>query len=341
MTVLFMDSVEGADGAQRYEQYAPASILTGVTPSGGNAYRLQISNGHLIAKSVPDVASIIVGFNWRVSGNNDNDAGGALPFRLYGDGGTTVHMSLCNLSATGQLRARLGTSTGTILGTSAEGVFPINEFHFVEVRYVVHDTTGICQVWCDGVLVIDFTGDTKSGGTETSIDLVRWGRTINNASDVGDIHILSATTPLGPCRPIWLPVTADGTHQDFSPLGAGTHFSEVDEATPDGDTSYVAGAVEGDIDTFVLTDLPASGAGNAWQVHAIQTVASARKSDAGAKSMRPALRTGGADHAGTTVVLSETYDTYLEVFETNPDTAAAWTEAEIDALEAGVEARDS
>lgn len=342
MTVLFMDSVAGNDGALRYEAYSPASIQTGVTPSGGNAYRLQFNNGHVVAKAIAAASSVVVGWHWRVSGNNDNDASGALTFRLYGDSGTTVHFSLCNLSATGVLRARLGTSTGAILADSPVGVFPVNEWHFVEVRYVVSDTVGVCQVWVDGVLVIDETGiDTKNGGTADSIDLVRFGRTINNNSDVGDIYIADQSTPLGPCRPIWLPVTSDGTHTDFVPLNAGAHYVEVDEATPDGDTTYNAGATEGDIDTYGLTDLPTPGAGNAWQVHAIQTVTYARKSDAGAKSMRPVLRTGGADFSGSTVALAETYDTYTEVFETNPDTAAAWNETEIDALEAGVEVRDS
>ena len=86
-----------------------------------------------------------------------------------------------------------------------------------------------------------------------------------------------------------------------------------------------------------MADLPSG----TWDVLAVQVNNHARKSDAGTRYIRPVVRTGGADFVGTSVVMAESYDTFWEVWNLNPNTTAAWTQSEVNGLEVGAEARDS
>jgi hypothetical protein len=99
--------------------------------------------------------------------------------------------------------------------------------------------------------------------------------------------------------------------------GTGSNFDKVDEATPNGDTDYVFDSVEGDFDLYTLTDLPA---GFTFDVLAVQTTFNANTSDAGAKFIRPHIRSGGSEATGTSRALAASYLSYMEVFEDNPVT---------------------
>jgi hypothetical protein len=337
MAVLFMDSVAGNDGATKWTTYSPESLQTGVTPSGGNAYRLGLNGANIIEIGVPNPTSVVTGWHWRMSSLSNENNSNARMYQVMT--GTTERLTLtCNTD--GAISIRRGSGSGTLLVTSATGVLATATWAFMEVRSTLAPSTGRVEVWVNGSQVINFTGDTLASGSADQ-SVIRWSRCLNGSSDVGDIYIADATIPLGPCRPVLLLPNAVGNSSGLTPNGAGDNYTKVNEATPDGDTTYNASDTEGVKDTYGLGNLPAAVSGNTWDVLAVQTVAYARKSDSGSKFMRPVVRTGGTDYAGSSVTLAESYDTFLEVFDENPGTTAAWTAAQIDALEAGIEVRDS
>jgi len=62
-----------------------------------------------------------------------------------------------------------------------------------------------------------------------------------------------------------------------------------------------------------------------------------KKSDTGAASAKVAIKSGATIAYGTTRVLSAGALNYTDVWETDPNTSAAWGQSAINALEIGAE----
>jgi hypothetical protein len=74
-------------------------------------------------------------------------------------------------------------------------------------------------------------------------------------------------------------------------------------------------------------------------VVAVKAVAIVRDSaDLGTRTARAVVFEGATEGVGATVTLTESgYQSVFDIFEVNPDTAAAWTIAEAEAAEFGIE----
>ncbi len=75
-----------------------------------------------------------------------------------------ANLSLSIQASTGDLCLHLGTNAGTILATAA-GVAPSPSVHCIEWDLCPHNTLGYARVWVDGILVINYTGDTANTAT--------------------------------------------------------------------------------------------------------------------------------------------------------------------------------
>src|SRR5690606_14181121 len=211
--------------------------------------------------------------------------------------------------------------------------------HDFEVAATIDDSNGLVQVWVDGVKVIDFSGDTRNGGT-AAIDTVRWGRTLSGGPGpyrFSDIVIDSGISLKGPTRVLDSYPSADGANTDLTSSGEGDNYEMVNEATPDGDSSYVSGDTEGQKDTYALDNPVPEG----YEVLAVQVSHYSRKADSGTRFARPVIRSGGTDYGGASEDMAESYTTYRDTWTTDPDTSEAWTRSGRNAIEAGVEVRDS
>ena len=129
----------------------------------------------------------------------------------------------------------------------------------------------------------------------------------------------------------WLLPTGAGTTTQFT-ADTGVNYTRVNEATPDGDTSYVESSTVGQIDSYALADLPAA----ATAVKSLAVCHYARKTDVGSRQMGALVRTGGTNFTHPTGVnLGNSYLYDFSAWGTNPGTVAAWTVADVNALEAG------
>jgi Concanavalin A-like lectin/glucanases superfamily len=176
------------------------------------------------------------------------------------------------LNTSGQVFIQLGTST--ILATSAEAgpVFAAGTWYYLEVEAFVHDTTGFVRVYRDGNLLVEAASvDTKGQASTDLVELIRFiGNNGGGTSDrpnivsIDDVYVLDDSTRLGQCRVSTLLFNADTADADWTPLGAGDHFAEVDD--DNGDTSYIASDTATDLDMFDVEDLPFTP----QTVHAVQ-----------------------------------------------------------------------
>lgn len=130
-------------------------------------------------------------YNW-FGPDTDADDFGIMSF--CGDAGATCHIYL-DWSGN-YIQARRG-QRGTVIATASSPMptTTVGQWVYLVAEVTVNDTTGTVKVWMDGTLVINFTGDTRNGGTSTSPDTVKIGGFY--ATDVGMDDLYIATGYLG------------------------------------------------------------------------------------------------------------------------------------------------
>lgn len=253
---------------------------------------------------------------------------------IAGDNGTVGHLSWGIYN--GGLQLWRGGAGGTQIGIFNAG-FAANQHYYVEVEWTIADTGGIAKVRLNGTEVISYSGDTRNGGTATSIDTVLWGANggINTYFDdwyiCDDQGAAPRNTFLGDVRVLPLRPSAAGANTAFTP-DSGANYARVNEV-PWSAANYVAAAAPGK-DTYAMSDLPTSPAP---LVHGVKVGAIVKNPDGGGPGVRNLARVGSTDYAGSTVVAGPSDALVATLWANNPATSAAWTAAEVNAFEAGVE----
>ncbi len=332
MTLLFMDGFDSQDFATKWLA-SPTLVPDWAThPTRfGTGYAISASNptgSSLLTLPVTASAKLITGFAFRM---NNTNAASILSY--FADAGAVEHIRI-NMNANGSIAI---TRVGTVLATSAVGVVPLNTWVYIEVSGTVNDTTGAVDVKVNGVSVVTFTGDTKNAGTSVNMDQIRID--VNNSSRYGydDLYVCNDQGSrnnafLGDVRVQTLRPNGAGSAAAMTPVGSGSNYANVDEATPNpADFNY--SGTPGHQDLYAMEDLAAGTAA----VLAVQVNNAARKTDSGARSIKNLIRAGGTTTASAVLALSVTSDVYSTVHDGNPTTATAWDVADIAALEAGVE----
>ena len=241
----------------------------------------------------------------------------------------------CPLSAAsaGNNRTLYITRAGTTIWTGVTGYSPY-VWHHLCLKIEQSLTAGRVILIVDGTEVANFTGVTTTGAITTTdiVGLTGVGQTQYDDFYTGGSSTLDNTDMPGDLRvaPVY---AASDVDTDFTPEPAGDHFANVDESLHDADTTYIRSRVPGDIDSFGVTALPTP----AISVYGVAPFMVARKDDAGTRTARVLVRSGATTATGSTVTLTENYQHYQAFMATNPDTAATWTPAEVDAMEVGVE----
>ena len=128
------------------------------------------------------------------------------------------------------------------------------------------------------------------------------------------------------------PPTGDGTYTAWSASGGGSHYQDIDEEPPDGDTTYLHTANVGDKDSHTYSFTPPAGT-----IVGLQLVSDMRYDAAGTASVRQFFRASATDYNGSNSVLSGNYRMYDTSWLTNPDTGVGWVSADIAASEWGEE----
>lgn len=255
---------------------------------------------------------------------------------FYGDSGATSHVTMM-VNSSGKIEVRRGGTGGTLLAAGTTTV-PSATWFYVEARVTIADSGGIVQVRLNGSTTneIDFVGDTKNGGTATTIDAVEAGTTAN--CSMADWYIVNNagsvnTGWLGDTVVRALVPTADG---DLSGLTGSdgnsvSNWQQVDDL-PVSATDYNGSPTSGAEDTYNITDLPT----NATAVKGVQVSATMAKSDTGAAGSSVIVRVGGTDYTSGAKTLSTSYQEFLDVYDTNPGTSDAWSVAAVNALQVGM-----
>jgi hypothetical protein len=298
---------------------------TGAAAAGNIAGNCLTGTGNAISHVYGADAYVHHLFYWKTSA-----AGSAISNLWRALEGATEHLRLAYNGNGTFTFSRAGTTVGTTPTSANLGIIS-NSWYHIEIIARVHDTAGSYDVYVNGVLACTGGGsalDTRNGGTAGTPDAIAF---IGNSQFWDDVivYVGSGGAQKGMARVITKLPTGDGANTSWNP-STGSRYTCVDEAAPNS-TDYISSATPGDRNTFTYPALGVTGT-----VLGVAPTSLATKDDAGTRTIRETIRTGGNDYDGAVdKTLTTTYVDYQEVWEANPS-GGAWTVSGVDAAEFGV-----
>jgi len=242
--------------------------------------------------------------------------------------GTTRHITIMYKNTDSKIYAYRVDAGGTLLATSTLTV-SANDWHHAEIKVVINDTTGVVIVNIDGVEFINFSGDTRNAGTGVINSIGFGGPLADYLGDfkyVGQVFIFNATGSFwndfqGDIYALAMPPTSDATPNQFTPSSGADHYALVDEIVPDGDTTYLESSTDAQQCLYAPDALPATVS----ELLGVVLENVSRKTDIDDNQISNFLKVSTTDTISTSTGLSTSYTYSRNIYESNPDTAVAWS----------------
>jgi hypothetical protein len=302
-----------------------AAVRTGVYAyRGNNQFAVQTFAGNL--------TELYLRLAFRI-----DDAGGS-PGTLiaFRDEDAAAQISVAYNAATQSVSLVRGA---TVIATGA-AVITLATWYVLELHLVLSDTVGVAAGKLNGVTDFAFSGDTVATAKPSVRSMV-----IGNGGWVAFFDDIAINDTTGSYQNSWIGTggvyllrpTSDGVTTDWAPSTGSDDYACVDEV-PANTTDWVQAQAAGTLDLYGLGDLPA----DVKTVDMVETVWQAALSEAGWNELKGVIRHGGTnyvDGAGQPVTsVKENYVLYKGApLYVDPGDASAWTPADVNALEAGVQ----
>lgn len=291
----------------------------------------------------------------------DNGAG---VYRLFSSALSELYLRIpCRINSSNGLadviQFRNGATTLVKIGTNASNLIEIevgatvvatgltpldfNDWYLLEIRYKLDNATGEVTVRLDGATEATFSGDTQPGA-DTTFDRLY----IQHPGGGGNRHFfmddLAANDISGVTNNSWpgqgfvvrLAPNGDGSSSQWvgSDGNSVNNSLLVDEVPPNADTDYVETTVATQTDLYAAADytLPSGHSVlRAW----VETRAKDQAAAGG--QMQLGVKSGATESWSASRTLTGSYDQVKgNDLTTDPNTALAWTESALDAIEMGI-----
>jgi hypothetical protein len=351
MALVFIDSFDHYDTLLDKWDYADGSgnlPLTDVDPVIGS-YGRNSTDGVLfdlnsssfptpantfIGKNVPSVASGIVGF---AAYYDPSSSAGTSSLVIFSDGSDD---QVClKVTAAGKFQFYRNQ---TQIGSDSTLSLPANQWSYVEVKVLIHDSTGTAEVRVNGTAYLALTGQDTKNSANATFNKIRVGCICHHYDNqpfilqIDDFYYCDTTGStnnnfLGDIRVQALTPTGAGAYTEWTP-SAGSNYQCVDENPPNGDTDYVSSATVGQRDTYALSNLTAT----TGSVKGVQVVSRVRKDDGGTRTIHNVVYASATLGESSDQSVSTSYTTVTTIHENNPSTSTAWTISGVNGMEAGV-----
>jgi hypothetical protein len=323
MARVFIDGFEAQDLS--LWDVTEFAVVSAAQPGMTGSYCLNLNYNATVGtvlKTLPASAEYYFAFKIRMS---NTDAHGILFVR---NGNTVI--------------GRIVTSGGLIKvysGASlrATGTKPLAPFttYLMEIRYKVGDADGIIQVKVNGLIDVNYSGDTQPGA-DTQINTIFMGREatyVTYAAAYYDDFIVDNSSWIGNTFVQLVRPTGAGTSTQWTP-SAGANYECVDE-TPYDDVDFISTNIVDKLDFYAMSNLT----GEIGSIKCVQARALAKQEGTpDVTNLKLAVRTGGVDHFSADLPIGTALTPLLKVWEANPETTNPWTEAQLNDIELGVKA---
>lgn len=220
---------------------------------------------------------------------------------------------------------------GTLLGSIVGGV-TLNTWIYWVIKVKFHDTTGIVEVWRDGVQVLNLTNvDTISSGSATTIRTVTGHRSSGATSVYFDdtVYVDSVGSDL---TDIFDPIKiealrpASDVAETWTKSTGTDSFALVDDH-PVSATDYVTATVATTKEEWGMSDRTHTG-----PILALVATAVGVNLDGGAAALKLGLKRGGSESQSAGLGLASSTTHVQHIVENDPTTGIAWTDANANAV---------
>jgi hypothetical protein len=288
------------------------------------------SASYWIKKSSPDPGTtnaLIVGFAYA-----HTDASSTDNVILFKDGATTVFEIECR--SDGKMYGMRG-ATEVFASTSA--MTADGTWYYWEVKVLFSDTVGQVSFQLNGAAAGTSSADKDTydgtAGSITAITLIG-GKTGAKLDDVYMGDTSGSFDFLGDVTIETLYPTGLGTDQDFTGYTETTNtYLNVDDTTPDDDSSYNYSNTSTHQDLFTFDSITASGSDT---IHGVGLNIVASKADAGATDMKGLCKSSSTEDTSSDLGFDSVgYKSGYALWDEDPNTSAAWTIANLNSAEFG------
>jgi hypothetical protein len=218
-------------------------------------------------------------------------------------------------------------------------------WHTAELELTTIGAVADVRLRLDGDVVIEVEGvDTRaSGGAITTVDRVIIINPFTATCYVDDVAVFDHSGTENNSWPDGVGgertnVTLDGTYEQFDASTGTDHYALIDETTPSA-ADYIQTGTASEKDSFVMEDVTGMFAG-AVDILAFQVIAFAEEPNGpSGRTLDTFIIVDGNDHMdGVDHTLSPAMAFCPgKLWEENPETGNAWSIAELDDIEIGVE----
>lgn len=218
------------------------------------------------------------------------------------------------------------------LADTGSHALSINTTYLIEVRFLMADAGGRFVIKVDGVTDIDYTGDTKPGA-DTQINSARLGYLGVGLSSYAyfDNFIMDDAAWIGDTKIQAVVPTGAGNSTNWTP-SAGANWACVDEK-PASDADYVNLNVIDTVDTYAAGNM----AGLVGTVKCVQVQSRAKTEGSPTPTnLKLVVRCAAADYFSADKPVPTTAKSLWSLWDVDPSDYAAWTEADVNAMEIGV-----
>lgn len=245
-----------------------------------------------------------------------NTAGNASQYRL-------------NIDSSGFITVeRFKSAVWTALATTSAAAIVANTRQEIDIFYTRSVGSGVFQIYKDGVSLMNFTGDAD---TESTIDQIRFRGLTLNSQEMNVSQVIVADENTIGWKLATLPPDGNGAQTAWT-----GDYTAVDEFVYN-PADFIETNTTNQTETVTVGDINVAFA--AFNVKAV-VVAARVTNDSGSavNDLQAVVRVGGVDYVSSN--LSVTKDgsdqARQNIWEVNPATSAAWTQAAVNGVEAGV-----
>lgn len=332
MTTKWADSFEDTAAADLASEYTISGGLSIVTGRRAGTSAFAYTSGGITRAIGGTESTIFTSFAFKPTALSSTVRG-----EVQFQEGSTIHASL-HFHDDGTISAYRGDVT-SLLGTTANPVFTNGNWTWIQVKLVIHDSTGSVEIRdASGNVLLNLTGkDTRDGGTGYCNTITLRTGSFGTTGAYDDWHIWDTTgsicnTWTNDTRVDHIRPDGDGDVVQFTP-SSGANYSCVDEATYN-TSDTVSASVAGYQDLYTCGNITH----NPQSIFSVLRTAVAQKDDAGARSLKMLTTRSGTIYAGSAITLNNgSYIRLADVQETDPSTSAAWTQSGVNAAQFGIE----